>query len=246
MAQSILGKRAHYHFSETNLGLSASVIRGVSHVIAQHGAAIVVEDDLDVSPHFLTYMNQALSRYAESENIFQISGFMPVVPQLSHVNQALFLPFTVSWGWATWSRAWRIFDPHASGWQELQKNKRLRYQFNLDGNYDYALMLERQMQGLRDSWAIRWYWSVFKQHGLTLFPPHSLVRNTGFDGSGTHGRALLRKVSGGQAVDLSPLPLLPEQLTISEVHYAFVKQAIWRQNGGYLGFAADQIKKLLR
>jgi len=61
--------------------------------------------------------------------------------------------------------------------------------------YDYAAMLEAQMAGRRDIWGIRWYWSVFCQNGLSLFPPQSLVRNTGQDGSGTHGGGFLRKFS---------------------------------------------------
>jgi hypothetical protein len=47
-------------------------------------------------------------------------------------------------------------------------------------------MLLRQMSGEIDSWAIRWNWSVFCNDGLVSYPPVSLVKNTGFDGSGTH------------------------------------------------------------
>jgi hypothetical protein len=48
-------------------------------------------------------------------------------------------------------------------------------------------MMKRQIAGEVDSWAIRWYWSVFKSQGYTLFPPVSYVSNIGFDGSGSHG-----------------------------------------------------------
>ena len=47
------------------------------------------------------------------------------------------------------------------------------------------------MNGELDSWAIRWHYAVFVHDGLTLFPPRTLVSNTGFDGSGTHGRLAL-------------------------------------------------------
>ena len=55
-------------------------------------------------------------------------------------------------------------------------------------------MLKRQMNGEIDSWAIRWYYTVFAHDGLVLFPPRTLVQYGGFDGSGTHGR-LSRHVS---------------------------------------------------
>jgi hypothetical protein len=47
-------------------------------------------------------------------------------------------------------------------------------------------MLERQARGEVDSWAIRWHASMYLLGKLSLYPPHTLVRNNGFDGSGTH------------------------------------------------------------
>jgi len=235
LARTMLGERAEYHFSEMNLGLSHSVIAGVSDVVERFGRAIVVEDDLELSPAFLTFMNQSLDRYANDENVFQVSGYMFDVPELEGTPSALFLPFTVSWGWATWKRAWDQFDPQAMGWEALQADKGLRRRFNLDGVYDYATMLVRQMAGMRDSWAVRWYWSVFKANGLVLFPPVSLVRNTGFDGSGTHGRGLLRKFSKARPILSSADIKLPESVALDAGLYAHVKKALSRQNGGLIG-----------
>ena len=47
-------------------------------------------------------------------------------------------------------------------------------------------MLVAQKRGKVDSWAIRWYFSVFMAGGLVLYPVKSLIQNIGFDGSGTH------------------------------------------------------------
>lgn len=245
-AKALLGDRAEYHFSEVNLGLSRSVIAGVNDVIERFGRAIVVEDDLELSPVFLTFMNHALDCYADDENVFQVSGYMFDVPELKCTSSALFLPFTVSWGWATWKRAWNQFDPLATGWEALRADKGLCRRFNLDGTYDYATMLLRQMAGLRDSWAVRWYWSVFKANGLVLFPPVSLVRNTGFDGSGTHGRGVLRRFSNVRSALSLPKINLPESVHIDVVTYDRVKKAVWCQNGGRIALVVDRIRRLLK
>ena len=79
-------------------------------------------------------------------------------------------------------------------WEKLRADRVLRRCLNLDGAYDYATMLIRQMAATRSSWAVRWYWTVL-MNGLALFPPFSMVRNTGFDGSGTHGRGRVCKFS---------------------------------------------------
>lgn len=231
---------------ETNYGLARNIIEGVTEVCNRYGRVIVVEDDLELSPSFLTFMDHALDRYAHNERVFQISGYMFDVSKLKATHSALFLPFTVSWGWATWKRAWGQFDPLASGWEALSADKGLRRRFNLEGSYDYATMLTRQMAGLRDSWAVRWYWTVFKAQGLVLFPPISLVRNAGFDGSGTHGRGFFRRFSKARTVLPTPEIVLPKLVYLDAGLYAHVKKALWRQNGGWIGTAVDWIRRLLK
>jgi hypothetical protein len=173
------------HERARNLGLANSIIEGVTRLCDQHGSVIVVEDDLLVAPHFLEYMNHALELYRDQDRAMQVSGYMVPV-DLDADTDAVFLPFTTSWGWATWSRAWRHFDPQMSAFERLAADPALRHAFNLEGAYDYFDLLRRQKRGRVDSWAIRWYLSVFMRGGLTLYPVRSLVQNIGFDGSGTH------------------------------------------------------------
>lgn len=171
--------------AETNKGLAKSITGAVTSLCNEHGQVIVVEDDLVVSPGFLSYMNRALNRYADEARVMQISGYMFPV-DLGETPGSVFLPFTTSWGWATWQRAWKDFDGSMDGAVHLGSSVARRIQFDLDGSYPYFRMLQRQMASKVDSWAIRWYLSVFLCSGLVLFPRKSLVENHGFDGSGTH------------------------------------------------------------
>lgn len=230
---------------QKNYGLAKSIITGVEELCERFGRVIVLEDDLVVAPGFLEFMNRALDRYAENERVVQVSGFIFEVPELRGNPSALFLPFTASWGWATWKRAWDKFDPTAQGWETLRIDADMRYGFNLSGSYDYATMLEKQMKGLRDSWAVRWYWTVFKARGLGLFPPVSLVSNSGFDGSGTHGRGLLRKFATTNASLPSIRFNLPESVFVDETQYRQVCKTLWKQNGGWSGNLVDRIRRML-
>lgn len=168
----------------TNRGLARSIIAGTTELCEQFGKVIVVEDDLDVAPTFLTFLNAGLDRYADDDRVMQVSAYQFPVALPS---EALFLGFPTSWGWATWKRAWQHFDPEARGYERLVADPQLRRRFDLDGSYPYFEMLERQRRGEVDSWAIRWHLSVFLRGGLVLYPGQTLVTNTGFDGSGTHG-----------------------------------------------------------
>lgn len=171
---------------EKNRGLANSVIAGVSELTEQFGRVIVVEDDLIVSANFLNYLNSALDKYKDEPHVMQISGYMFPVHEYAERREALFLPNISSWGWATWRHAWKFFDANARDWKMLLNSQKLRNEFDVGGSYGYSDMLLRQMNGDIDSWAIRWNWSVFRNKGLVLYPPASLVRNIGFDGSGTH------------------------------------------------------------
>jgi len=244
-ARTMLGSRAEYHFRETNAGLAASIIGGVTDVTRRFPRVIVLEDDLQLSPNFLVYMNAALCKYENNDNVYQISGQLVDTPEFLGRDAALFLPYTTSWGWGTWRRAWMRFDPCARGWEQLKTDRAARERFNLHGSYDYSTMLQRQMVGLLDSWAIRWYWSVFRNDGLVCFPPTALVRNTGLDGSGTHGRGILRR-SGNQG-DARHIGVinLPDRIAVEDQNLKWVRKAIWRQNGGYLGAATDILRRRL-
>jgi hypothetical protein len=166
---------------ERNLGLANSVIAGVTELCDQYGRVIVLEDDLVLAPTFLDYMNAALTRYADRPEVYAVNGTMYPV-ELPAKEDALFLPLVNSSGWATWSRAWADFDASAAGFAALAADRALRRRFDLDGNFPFFQMLEARVRGRNDSWAIRWYLTVFMRGGLGLFPARSLVENRGWGG----------------------------------------------------------------
>lgn len=168
-----------------NWGLSKSIIAGTDALTKQYGTVIVLEDDLITSPQFLSYMTRGLDLYAQNEQVMQISGHM-FPTSIPSKDDAVFLPFSTSWGWATWKRAWDHFDPDMTQLRLLDEDRRLRRRFDLNGSFPYYKMACKQRRGKIDSWAIRWYLSMFFRNGLALYPRHTLVSNTGFDGTGVH------------------------------------------------------------
>lgn len=228
---------------ERNFGLARSIIDGVTRLCGEYGRVIVMEDDLVTSPIFLSYMNDALTLYEHEDQVMQISGHIAHVPEFSEREEALFVPFITSWGWGTWARAWRHFDPLAQGWEKIRGDRTLRNRFNLDGHFDYTTLLEQQMNGKVDSWAIRWYLSVFSRNGVALFPPQSLVRNIGF-ASGSHGSRILRRTLAGQAISVKQISF-PRLIRVIDHDYVMVQKAIFRQMGGQLGALFRCVRRCL-
>lgn len=169
---------------EKNLGLANSVISAVTEIVNALGRVIVLEDDIVTSPYFLQFMNDALDFYENDEHICSINSYVYPIKKLLHDN--FFLKCADCWGWATWKRAWNLFECDGKKLLEKIKARNLQWAFDFNGTYGYTAMLEAQTQGKNDSWAIRWYASCFLADKLSLYPRCSLVQNIGNDGSGRH------------------------------------------------------------
>jgi hypothetical protein len=169
---------------EVNRGLSASIINGVTEIVNKFDRVIVLEDDLIVSPYFLDFMNRSLEKYESDDRIACIHGY--IYPVDTELPTVFFLKGADCWGWATWKRAWNIFEPDGKKLHRELQERNLQSEFDFDGSYPYYKMMEDQSNGLNQSWAVRWYASVFIKGMMTLYPGKSLVHNIGLDSSGTH------------------------------------------------------------
>lgn len=193
---------------ERNFGLARSIIDGVGRLCGTHGKVIVVEDDLVLSPYFLDYMNDALLMYENEDRVISVHGY--VYPIKAELPETFFLRGADCWGWATWQRGWNVFEPDGSRLLARLQASGLANTFDFDGNYGYTRMLEEQIAGTNDSWAIRWHASAFLANMLTLYPGRSLVINDGADGSGTHfgsSTNLFDVQLAQQAVNVARLPI---------------------------------------
>lgn len=165
-----------------NYGLARSIIEGVSDVIKKYGQAIVLEDDIETSPFFLTYMNDALDRYKEEKKVWHISGWnYPINPK--GIDEAFFWRAMNCWGWATWEDRWQHYDKNPDHliktWDEAKIHS-----FNLDGTCNFWGQVTANVSGQINTWAIFWYATIFNNQGLCLNPTISYTKNIGLDGSG--------------------------------------------------------------
>jgi hypothetical protein len=172
--------------NNVNLGLSRNVIGGLNKTFQIYDRAIILEDDLELSPFFLNYMNDALNLYETSENVASISGYMYPIEPKKFSNNYFFLKLIESWGWGTWKRAWNIFENDSLQLKRKIDEKQLTNEFNFESGISYYKMLTDNINGLNDSWAVRWYASTFLKNMNTLFPSKSFVKNIGVDDSGQH------------------------------------------------------------
>ena len=129
-------------------------------------------------------MNSGLELYKNNEDVISIHGFS--YPTKIPLPQTYFLRGADCWGWATWRRGWKHFNPDGETLLKELARKKLIRRFDLEGSFKFSKMLKDQVDRKNDSWAIRWHASAFLKNKYTLYPGQTLIKNIGLDGSGTH------------------------------------------------------------
>lgn len=167
-----------------NMGLANSVIAGVTRLVKDYKQVIVMEDDLITSPYTLTYFNEALDRYRNEDQVMHIGAYMYPLKE-NNIPESFFYRAATSWGWATWDRAWQHFEPNIDTLM-AQFDAKKRSAFSIEHKMNFWKQMQNFKAGKNNSWAIRWYASIFLKGGLTLNPAQSLVNNIGHDGTGIH------------------------------------------------------------
>jgi hypothetical protein len=178
-------------FQVSNIGLEKSVTYAVSWAVNKHGKVIVIEDDVEVGPDFITYMNQKLVQFSEVKAVMHISGYN-VVPfdKISQKQNRSYRTsnYPESFAWATWADRWLSYDADLV-WGQACTLRELR---SITGSTLGAMKWKlnfRDAASLRiDTWAYRWLASIWSSKGVVISPNHNLVTYNGFD-EGTHTRS---------------------------------------------------------
>jgi hypothetical protein len=224
---------------DENLGLANSVISGVTKLVNEYDKVIVFEDDLLSSPYTLQYFNEALNHYVNDIEVMHIGAYIYDLPD-KKLPQTFFYRAATSWGWATWARAWKYFEPDIDKLiGEFDKQK--IHQFSIESNMNFWKQMEQFKSGKNNSWAIRWYASIFLKNGLTLNPSHSLVHNIGHDGSGVHSQN--EKIYQVQIAQ-KPVTDFPKELKENQQAYQAIKQFLSKRKGTLLQRGLRFMKQL--
>lgn len=182
----------HTLFREKNLGCRRAVSGALSWFFSAEPEGIILEDDCFASPAWFRFAEEMLERYRDDKRVMCVSA--------THFHGANYKPeysyffsrYPHCWGWASWARAWALYDADMSAWPRLKKSRWLRsVGYGSQSFYRYwtARFDQAYIENGVDSWAYRWFFSCWSQNGLTVLPECNLVSNIGYDGEGTHTKS---------------------------------------------------------
>jgi hypothetical protein len=177
-------------FADENLGLRRRIPSGLDGVFAEVDETIILEDDCLPHPSFFPYCDELLERYRDDERIVHVSGSQ-LLPQPPAQASYHFSRYVHVWGWATWRRAWRLFDVELGEWHALPRREReaaLRRMLDPDDERRYWGWAWDHSKEI-DNWDHQWAYVCLRRGRLAINPNRNLISNIGFGEEATFATA---------------------------------------------------------
>lgn len=182
-------------FRGENAGCAINVSSAISWFFEHVEEGIVLEDDCVAGESFYPFCTELLAYYRHTPEVMHIAGTSFQYGRRRGRASYYLSRYPNLWGWATWRRAWRM--------------------------YDFSL---RPSWKLEDTWGTQWQLSIEKHNGLAVVPNRNLVKNIGFGEAATHTRGPLRPsklVIEEMAFPLThPKELVPDKAADTFTYYA--------------------------
>lgn len=178
-----------------NLGCRRGPSSAISWFFEHESRGIILEDDCLPSASFFPYCAELLEKYANDQRVMSITGdnFQPDMS--SYPYSYYFSKWFHTWGWATWARAWRLYDEDLELYPDWLRFDCFKNISPVRGFSDYWKPRFDKLDFSKDTWDYIWLFTSWAYSGMTITPRVNLVSNIGFGPDGTHCPDVLSPLS---------------------------------------------------
>lgn len=175
-------------YAEENMGCGKRLSSGISWVFEREEQAIILEDDCVPDDTFFRYCQEMLEYYKDDERILLISGNNPIAHLYKTQYDYLFSKVPFIWGWATWRRAWNLYDYKIESWTDNRKNPLIKEAIPVKKAYWlYTSQFDILNSGkFNDTWSYQFMYTGIIHGMYGILPTQSHVFNIGFMEESTH------------------------------------------------------------
>lgn len=195
-------------FREDNLGCKYAVSSAIDWFFNQEEQGIILEDDCLPSNDFFRLCDLLLEKYKDDTRITQIAGCNFQDGRKRGDASYYFSNSLEVWGWASWRRVWKMYDPELKNYDDDDARKAVSTLFNEPiVTEEYVSIFKELKAGKVDTWDYQLKFLSFFNNGLCIIPNANLISNIGFRADATHTLTPNDKFEN--------LPLMPLENTIS-------------------------------
>jgi len=170
----------HKNYAESNMGCKKRVASGISWVLEQEENTIILEDDCIPKKEFFQYCQEMLERYKDNPEVMMVTGTNLIGDkEISH--DYTFSYFSMIWGWATWKRAWNLYDVQIPLWPDAKKSKKMLPVYGRLSYFFFERDTDKVYHNEKDTWDIQWDFTRLYYQGLGVVPKGNLINNIGFN-----------------------------------------------------------------
>lgn len=188
-------------FAKKNIGLRQNIITGLNKVFKHETAALIIEDDCEPTADFFRFTHEMLNRYKDDMRIMSING-ISVGGDYSGFSYG-FTKYSQCWGWATWKRAWDLYDPEMKDFNKVNwlKISRILKLSKVSNWYWYNILSLTKKKKI-STWDYQWSFAHFWNNSLAIVPKENLVTNIGFDSAATNTKHVNKSISNINSKEL--------------------------------------------
>ena len=176
-------------FRNENLGCKLAVAGAIDWFFENEEDGIILEDDVVPNQAFYTFCEFTLNKYKDDERVMMITGTNFISDKDLYISY-FFSKLYVIWGWATWRRAWKLYDRDMKQWEDNQVRADIRYMTHNHIWNNYINTFDSIRISSIDTWDIQWEFSCLINNGLCVTPKVNLVTNIGV--FGTHSSSVTK------------------------------------------------------
>ncbi len=174
----------HTLFRDKNLGCGKAVSSAITWFFEQVEEGIVLEDDCVPHQSFFFFCQEMLKKYRHDTRVMHICGSNFQFGKVRGDGTYYFSKAVNVWGWASWRRAWQLYDFDIKSYQALIDQNILHNVFgdkNIQNNYKRTFTYIHR--GTWDNWDQQWVYAVYANNGLSIVPNRNLISNIGYGNS---------------------------------------------------------------
>lgn len=198
-------------YRDQNLGCKIAVSSAIDWFFENEEEGIILEDDCVPDVSFFSYCEALLQTYRHDTRVMHISGTNFLFREPKTVYSYHFSKYVSIWGWASWRRAWKLYDPDLKNWPEYKREGLLANILQDEVENEYFTGIFDMLYAKKfDTWDLQWFYCVFFQHGLAVAPSRNLVKNIGFrpDATHTHSESKLSNLKQEQILKIHHPPYM--------------------------------------
>jgi hypothetical protein len=175
-------------FRSKNLGCGKAVSEAITWFFENEEMGIVLEDDCVPNQSFFGFCENLLKKYKDDERVMMIAGTNYFFGKESSEFDYYFSRYFSIWGWATWKRAWKLYDFNMKELDAFIEKGFFKSKNNFAdkrmGKF-YEKMFLTMRRSKIDTWDIQWVYSCLINSGFSITPIKNLISNIGYEGTHT-------------------------------------------------------------